>query len=220
MKHRLKNETGSAMVLALLFLLFCTLTGSALLASAAANGARSARQAQSQAEFLACRSGLLVIKGELTEAGLPQLTIRDVTVREKKQSRRTVTYILQNCGDSMFSAYLISRAVSQYEAEKGAPDERIREGFPFPAETAEEPARELTMEWGGDSVLCGLCTVSDDLTLTVELGGEETRLHLRMAAVTGTGAPVKLSANGVTTTTKTTVVRWENPVIEKGDGNG
>ena len=89
MKRRLKNEKGSAMILALLFLLFCSLLGGALLTSAWVGAGRGAEKSAAEEDFLACRSALSLLRREFS--GQPQLTIRDVTVRENKISTRTVT---------------------------------------------------------------------------------------------------------------------------------
>ena len=216
MKTWLKNENGSAMVLALLFLLFCSLLGSALLASAWANAGRAAREGEAQADFLACRSALMLLREDFQDNGQPQLTIRDVSVRENKVTTRTVTYSLQNCGGGLLAEYLLNYAVTQYEADTGAPDERRFENFTFQPGTETDAAKDIALKISENRELTGLCTVSGDLDLHIRLRSGETELVLTMEAVRGKADPVKLTAGGVRTTTKTTVIRWEGGIIEKG----
>lgn len=216
MKKWLKNEKGSAMVLALLFLLFCSMMGSALLTSAWANAGRAAREGQAQSDFLACRSALMLLRAEFQEMGQPQLTIRDVSVRENKVTTRTVTYSLQNCGDSLLAEYLLNYAVTQYEADTGAPDARKFENFPFQPGTETDGAKDIALKISENREITGLCTVSKDYDVRIRLKSGETELVLTMEAVRGKSGPVKLTAGGVRTTTKTTVIRWEEGIIEKG----
>ena len=76
----------------LLFLLFCSLLGGALLTSAWVGAGRETEKAAAEENFLACRSALSILRREFDHQ--PQLTTRDVTVRENKISTRTVTYTL------------------------------------------------------------------------------------------------------------------------------
>lgn len=216
MKRKLKKENGSAMVLALLFLLFCSLLGSSLLAAAWAGAGRAAGESQAKEDFLACRSALMLLRSEFTREGQPQLTIRDVTVRENKVSRRTVTYTLQNCADSLLAEYLIGYAVAQYESDTGAPDVRNFENFPFQPGQETDEAKDITLIVSENRSLTGLCTISNDFDLRIRLKSGDSELVLTFDAVKGKSTPVKLTAGGIRTTTKTTVIRWEAGTIEKG----
>lgn len=215
MKRRLKSEKGSAMILALLFLLFCSLLGGALLTSAWVGAGRGEEKAAAEEDFLACRSALSVLRMEFDRQ--PQLTIRDVTVRENKNSTRTVTYTLQNCGDGLLAEYLLGYAVTQYELDTGEPDGRILENFPFALTTETEAAKEIGLKVSESRNLTGLCTISKDLSFHVRLGSGEAELVLDVDAVTGKSDTVRLTAGGIRTTTKTTVIRWSGGTIGKGD---
>ena len=216
MRTWLKSETGSAMVLALLFLLFCSLLGGALLASAWANAGRAAREGQQKEDFLACRSALMLLRSEFQDNGQPQLTIRDVSVRENKVTTRTVTYALQNCADSLLAEYLLNYAVTQYEGDTGAPDARSFENFPFQPGTETDAAKDISLKVSENREITGFCTISKDYDFRVRLKSGETELVLSFAGVKGKADTVKLTAGGIRTTTKTAVIRWEEGIIEKG----
>ena len=214
MKKRLKNENGSAMILALLFLLFCSLVGGALLTSAWVGAGHAGEASAAQEDFLACRSALSVLRRDFADQ--PQLTIRDVTVRENKISTRTVTYTLQNCGDGLLAEYLLGYVVTQYELDTGTPDGRIPENFPFALRTETEAAKEISIKVSENRELTGLCTISKDLSFHIRLQSGVAELVLDVDAVTGKSDTVRLTAGGVRTTTKTTVIRWSKGTIGKG----
>lgn len=216
MRKWLKNESGSAMILALLFLLFCSLLGSALLTSAWANAGRAAREGQQKADFLTCRSALMLLRSEFQEKGQPQLTIRDVSVRENKTTTRTVTYTLQNGTDGLLAEYLLNYAITQYEADTGTPDIRRFENFSFQPGTETDAAKDISLKVSGNREITGLCTVSKDFDFHINLQSGGTELVLSFAGVKGKADTVKLTAGGIRTTTKTTVIRWEDGMIEKG----
>ena len=214
MKKRLKNENGSAMILALLFLLFCSLVGGALLTSAWVGAGRTGEASAAQEDFLACRSALSVLRRDFADQ--PQLTIRDVTVRENKISTRTVTYTLQNCGDGLLAEYLLGYVVTQYELDTGIPDGRILENFPFALRTETEAAKEISIKVSENRELTGLCTISKDSSFHIRQQTGVAELVLDVDAVTGKSDTVRLTAGGVRTTTKTTVIRWSKGTIGKG----
>ena len=214
MKKRLKNENGSAMILALLFLLFCSLVGGALLTSAWVGAGRAGETSAAQEDFLACRSALSVLRRDFADQ--PQLTIRDVTVRENKISTRTVTYTLQNCGAGLLAEYLLGYVVTKYELDTGTPDGRILQNFPFALRTETEAAKEILIKVSENRELTGLCTVSKDSSFHIRLQSGVAELVLDVDAVTGKSDTVRLTAGGVRTTTKTTVIRWSDGTIRKG----
>ena len=216
MRKRWKSETGSAMILALLFLLFCSLLGSALLASAWAGAGRVDRESQAQTDFLTCRSALMLLRADFSRNGQPQLTVRDVSVRENKTTTRTVTYTLQNCGNSLLAEYLVNYAITRYESDTGAPDVRYYENFPFQPAVETDAAKDIALTISEGRELTGLCTVSKDFDLHIRLKSGDGELVLTMEAVQGKSDPVKLTAGGVRPPTKTTVIRWEDGIIEKG----
>lgn len=215
MKKRLKNERGSAMILALLFLLFCSLLGGALLTSAWVGAGRETEKAAAEENFLACRSALSILRREFDHQ--PQLTIRDVTVRENKISTRTVTYTLQNCGDGLLAEYLVGYAVTKYELDTGEPDGRILQNFPFTLHTETEEAKDIALKVSENRELTGFCSISKDMSFHIRLQSGEAELVLDVDAVTGKSDTVRLTAGGIRTTTKTTVIRWSDGTIGKGD---
>lgn len=63
-RHKLRSRTGASMILALVFLLFCSFVGSTVLVSATANSYRVAHLADQQ-DYLSQRSTALLISDEL-----------------------------------------------------------------------------------------------------------------------------------------------------------
>lgn len=77
--RKMRSRNGASMIIALIFLLFCVFVGGSVLASASANGARAARQAQQQQDFLGQRSAVLLLADQLLFDRNFQLIVKDVT---------------------------------------------------------------------------------------------------------------------------------------------
>lgn len=89
-RHKLRSRTGASMILALVFLLFCSFVGSTVLVSATANSYRVAHLADQQ-DYLSQRSLALVISDELQlleESDRLQLNVIDTV-----KSTQTGTYV-------------------------------------------------------------------------------------------------------------------------------
>lgn len=89
-KEKLRSSKGASLIIALVFMLFCAMVGSAVLAAATANGGRIAALKSDQQEYLNQRSAATLLSDEL-QINRPKLTV------EKKEVVRT-TYTVSDGG--------------------------------------------------------------------------------------------------------------------------
>lgn len=83
-KEKLHSSKGASLIIALVFMLFCAMIGSAVLAAATANGGRVAALKSDQQEYLDQRSAATLLSDEL-QIDRPKLTV-------KKEHVVTTTY--------------------------------------------------------------------------------------------------------------------------------
>lgn len=89
-KEKLRSSKGASLIIALVFMLFCAMIGSAVLAAATANGGRIAALKSDQQEYLNQRSAATLLSDEL-QINKPKLTV------EKKEVVKT-TYTVSDGG--------------------------------------------------------------------------------------------------------------------------
>lgn len=73
-KEKLQSSKGASLIIALVFMLFCAMVGSAVLAAATANGGRIAALKSDQQEYLNQRSAATLLSDEL-QINRPKLTV-------------------------------------------------------------------------------------------------------------------------------------------------
>lgn len=73
-KEKLRSSKGASLIIALVFMLFCAMVGSAVLAAATANGGRIAALKSDQQEYLNQRSAATLLSDEL-QINRPKLTV-------------------------------------------------------------------------------------------------------------------------------------------------
>ena len=237
-KKKLSSNSGASMLLALVFLMFCLFVGGSVLSAATANGSRAARQKEDQQAYLSQRSASLLLadllKGDKDSA--MQLTIKDV---QQGDSRKITFMIHEDSEKSALQRMLYDFAVRKYAAEKGldlSKGNYVYVNFNFeevtgvgymPSNPAENGAISMelredgkvtdtinanyTASGYGDFELDYAVKVSDnEQGATPEI--QTSYVKLTMACYDAVGKPV--TVNGVTTTTS--IIRWDNPVVEKG----
>ncbi len=77
-KEKLRSSKGASLIIALVFMLFCAMIGSAVLAAATANGGRIAALKSDQQEYLDQRSAATLLADEL-QINDPKLVITETT---------------------------------------------------------------------------------------------------------------------------------------------
>lgn len=82
-KEKLRSSKGASLIIALVFMLFCAMVGSAVLAAATANGGRVAALKSDQQDYLNQRSAATLLQDELTMSR-PQLVITKTTTTTTK----------------------------------------------------------------------------------------------------------------------------------------
>lgn len=240
-KRKLSSQSGGSMLLALVFLLFCLFVGGSVLASATANGGRVNDLKASQQEYLTQRSAMLLMADmlESNDGSDLQLTIKEEKISDGSTETVKVTFtILDNdFTKSTLEKILYETVVKIYLDSLGAnapaPENQTFQNFsfigmtpPYKYETPSSGSGDLTItsdlgEGIEAEVLPAKYSISNfDLTICFD-GAHGTikvnpLLTLTMNGTYSAGNPITITTNGVTTTTTTSVVRWEAPVIRKG----
>lgn len=235
---KLQSKSGSSMLLAMVFLLFCLFIGGSVLAAATANAGRVESLRQDRQRELSQRSAMQLMAGQLSAApeSQLQLTIQDVKVTADGTSTRTVTYMIHGNADqpkSAFQKLLYEFSVHQYEAAWGVPAVRKFRNFDFGDVANEEYHLDIWSEMQYvfpiegtlqvDGTECweswqAECTMSEtcDVRIAFTEESEAIRMYLTMNAYSDTGETITTVVDGIKTETTTTVIRWDDPVIRKG----
>lgn len=228
LKNKLSSKSGASMLLALVFLMFCMFVGGSVLAAATANGSRAARQKENQQAYLSQRSASLLLadllKGD--ENSAMQLTIKDVT----SSTERTVTFTAHGKGpQSELQMMLYESEIAKYLEPLNSDDYTPRyvnfgTNYSYSGAPATSGSITLSLTSGSTAIdtLVAQYDMGDpenkdtfiiDYAVTPE-GGETQTSYARVLMKRYPSDPYEVTVNGVTTTT--TIIRWDDPVIEKG----
>lgn len=236
LSHKLGSRSGESMVLALVFLLFCTLVGSSVLVSATANAGRL-RSTSDLQSGISQRSAAHLMADELRAEAGEQLALyvsdSAETNEETGETWRTITFQIATNMESLtpMQQLLLETAVWRYLQENPREDaEILLQGFHWAEGTGDFRCRrtEGNLTLGGTAEISGRSvTLLEETELSFSCGAGDGAydfavifpgMKLTLSAVSGTGEPVCYTAAPVTTETVRTVITWERPRIEKGDG--
>lgn len=235
-KRKLSSRSGASMLLALVFLLFCLFVGGSVLASATANGGRVDDLTTSQQEYLNQRSAMLLMAQMLEgEDGADlQLTIKEEVTSASSGETTKVTFTIQDTDtnksilekilyETAVGIYMDSHSINQeYAAFQNFMFSCVSGSYDYTPQSSNSGTFSITPALGTNfeaEVLPVKYDISNyDLNIYFhdETGEITPLLTLTMNGTFSDGHPVTITADGVTTTTTTSVVRWEAPVIQKG----
>lgn len=231
-KRKLGSKRGASMLMAMVFLLFCLMIGGSVLAAASANGSRAARKLAEEQDYLSQRSATLLLADMLKgpEDTAMQLTVKNV----KRKEHTTVSFMAHgSSADTELQKLLHKIAIEDYlVANNIRPGEDCTVNYPaFVGTLSSTPGKTgtITLALTSDSTVTGSLTARYDATdpnefiidYAVETAAatestsaeyQTSYLSLSMKCYIAQGSPVVI--DGVSTTT--TVIRWEDPVIQKG----
>lgn len=231
LKNKLSSKSGASMLLALVFLMFCMFVGGSVLAAATANGSWAARQKENQQAYLSQRSASLLLadllKGD--ENSAMQLTIKDV----ESSTGRTITFTAHGKGPrSELQFMLYEREIAKYLellSSKSYSPRYVNFGPDYSYPGAPAVTGGITLSLTSGSTAIDTLVAQYDMTypatgvdkdlfiidyaVTPE-GGEPQTSYARVSMKRYPSDPYEVTVNGVTTTT--TIIRWDDPVIEKG----
>ena len=239
--QKLRSRRGASLILAMVFILMCLFVGGSVLAAATANGGRVADLTSNQQAYLSQRSAALLMADMLKGDGNSnlQLTIKQVS-ESSGSGDPTVNTIYTLSGAAAptnLQRILVENALRNYHIFK-TPGTEDYNGFTFPEVTSDEiyatanaelfPSNNGTFtitEPNGTELKATFVTPtppqnltdmkSEHFDLRIDFGtGSQISLYVK--ATYSEGNPIEVTQNGITTTTTTTVIRWDDPVIEKG----
>lgn len=234
-KRKLSSKAGASMLLAMVFLMFCLFIGGSVLAAATANGSRVDHLKNDQQDYLSQRSAMLLMSEMLTgkDGEELQVIITDVTTATaategaEAQSKRTVTFTCPTLSSDetpsilqkMLFEIIVAKIVAKY---KGLENTTLK----MDTLKIAEPTNSQTNLLNGtistkvkigdstESLSANYSVNSSDYSVTVTFG-TDSFVTLTMDGSIGTGSEKIVTIGDVTTTTQTTVIRWDAPVIEK-----
>ncbi len=197
--QKLHSRSGASMLLAMIFIMFCTFVGGTVLAAATANGSRVAKMTHEQQAYLSQRSAALVIADQLTKGadnGL-QLTIVETTDKDP---------VVAKTANSPFQSLLYDLAENKFV---------IANGHNIPPITS---ATTFTITDHKGNVLTANYVISDDYAFTITFTDGQLSLYLEPVVGSTETKRQEIAADGTvsTITTTTTIIRWNDPVIQKG----
>ena len=219
-REAIRDTSGSSMILALVFLLFCLFVGSSVLVAASANAGRWTEEFQTEQDQ---RSGLILLKDLLAD-GL-QITVRDVSIVQKSGEIKETIRCFASGGEWKLEDLLYSWAVNDYEQELGVlVDACYKNGKVWTRRTAyPDMAGEIRLQLDSQILeepreITGSYRFLEDGTLEIRIDGPAD-LRLILPAGESADSFHQIAANGISTTTRTRVYYWEPAVIEKGEND-
>lgn len=231
-KRKLGSKRGASMLLALVFLMFCMFVGGSVLAAATANGSRAARKLTEEQDYLSQRSATLLLADMLkgSEDTAMQLTVKNV----KRGDHTTVSFMVHgSSADTELQKLLYKIAMADYlVANNIQSGENCTVNYPAvvgSSTSAPSKTGTVTLALTSGSTVTGSLTARYDATdpnefiidyavetvaATKSASAEyqTSYLSLSMKCYIAQGSPVVIDR----VSTTTTVIRWEDPVIQKG----
>jgi Tfp pilus assembly protein PilX len=196
-KEKLLSGRGASLIIALVFMLFAAMVGSAVLAAATANGGRIASLKTDQQEYLNQRSAATLLSDELqmsnpsiviqtNEIKTTTYTVGDGGVRTAtgESTAQTVTFTVDGSIKTQLQRILFESAIMRYIEENELQDcytQNIISGFTIPAAEGKDTTITSPSQFSIYSEQKGK-NQSPTVTLTIDLSS------------TGTGNSEKLSS--------------------------
>ena len=226
-KQKLRSSRGASMVMAMVFLLFCTLIGGSVLASATANASRIEHMTKDQQAYYSQRSAALLmadmLKGE--DGKELQLMITDVVVQKNADTEHTVTFASPNVTARNLQGDLEMNFLQQLLFEA------VVSTYPVGSATADhtyfgwEDGHVFVPDSGKIQISDGMSAEDLTASFSVDIGGDyDVSIHfgegfyssVAMDGSVGRGTPKSVTVGDTTTTTTTTIIRWSLPDVRKG----
>ena len=215
--QKLRSRSGASMLLAMVFMMFCTFVGGTVLAAATANGNRVAQQIHDQQSYLNQRSALLVIADQLkgnSENGLQMTISVDHSKATVKQEDGTLKEIESESTPSIkynvavptsFQTMLYDLVKSQKGYNPAMP---LSESEPATITITDPGSNELIANYSMDN--------NYNFTVSFEQGGMSLYLEASVGNTETQRQVLNADGRVQTIITKTTVIHWDDPVIKKG----
>ena len=232
-KQKLRSKRGASMVMAMVFLMFCTLIGSSVLAAATANASRIEHLTKDQQAYYSQRSAAMLMAKMLTaEDGKElQVMITDVILEKKDADPvHTITFTSPSVtvapGNTTLSANFLQQllfevVVSNYPSSGADADYTYfdwiaGDSYAFaPISGTIEIEDGLTPEGQEELTANFSIDIGEDYDVRIDFGADSYTI-LTMDGSIGRGRPKVVTMGDTTTTTTTTIIRWSMPDIAKG----
>ena len=231
-KQKLHEKRGASMVLAMIFLLFCSFIGGSILAAATANGSRIEHQTKDQQAYYSQRSAMFLMADMLTGEdgkGLQLIITERVVANQGEPPIRTITFtspsITSTEGNmlpaSCLQKLLFETVVENYPRNGATPDFSYFDWISPVAYSFAPESGEIQIEDGlsgvGDELLTAYYSINttDDYRVTIDFGPGSYTI-LTMDSTIGRGTPKVVTVGETSTTTTTTIIHWSLPNIQKG----
>ncbi len=188
-KEKLLSGRGASLIIALVFMLFAAMVGSAVLAAATANGGRIASLKTDQQEYLNQRSAATLLSDELQMSN-PSIVIQTneiktttyavgdggVRTATDESTAQTVTFTIDGSIKTQLQRILFESAIMRYIEENDLQDcytQDIISGFTIPADEGEDTTITRPSRFSIYSEQAGK-NQSPTVTLTIDLSSTGT----------------------------------------------
>lgn len=229
---KLHSESGASMMLALLFLFFCLMTGAIVLTAASANAGRTARIESEQQHYLAVESAALLLRDDLRDMAFvgsyevsTKTTYSTMTVKDAEGKESSYT-VWETTGPSYVRLAPQLTGTELAGLLRADLDAIYQSGTTIPDRPSapDAPQYELTLDASmyGEQLDATATITIDPATydLTVLLrdshSGNATKLFLQASAAPRQSFHSAGDNPRTDTTTYATTVTWAEAVITKG----
>lgn len=234
-RKKLKSASGASMLLALLFLFFCLTVGAVVLTAASASAGRTARNRQDQQNYLAVESAAMLLREDMEGtsfiASYEEVVKVTTTVHVKQEEGQepktwtttstdiSYTHSPTKPGPGELLEKVSNDLDTLYTSTKTDLNQPLTAGFtmryPLSFEAVDMPnvSGSLTVDTSGSTIY----TVT--AVLWAETDGKKSNFTTLVFRPSVSDASSTLREDGnpsVKTTTYTTTVTWDAPVITKG----
>ena len=230
-KQKLHEKRGASMVLAMIFLLFCSFIGGSVLAAATANGSRIEYQNQKQQAYYSQQSAMSLMADMLADEdgnGLQLIITETIVEKPSEPPVHTITFTtpsITSLENDMLPAtclqkLLFETVVNNYPRNGATPDYSY---FDWINSTAYSYAPESGVIQINDGLAAEeeLLTayysidINNDYRVKIDFGSDSYTV-LTMDCTIGRGHPKVVTVGELSTATTTTIIRWNVPTIQKG----
>jgi len=234
-KQKLRSKRGASMVMAMVFLMFCTLIGGSVLAAATANASRIEHLTKDQQDYYSQRSATLLMADMLKSEDGKELQIKIVDMIVQKPDVdpvHTITFTSPSVtaapGSTSVTANFLQKllfevVVNNYPQSGATPDHSYFTWITGSPYNYALPSGKIQIIDGltpeGQAALVANYTIdtANDFDVRIDFGSNSYTV-LTMDGSVGRSNPRVVTAGDTTTTTTTTIIRWSLPEIQKKGG--
>lgn len=219
--EKLRSQSGTSIIIALIFFLLCAVVGTVVLTGAMTNVGRVSTDKQEKIDYLTVSSAAELLRDNLLDV---EFVVTDVKTGVYAINASTPNYGTETAEDTVYSTtdsdYLLSEI---YTATK---ELCIANQSKLPNETVPEQTIKIAVEADDKDIVTGSLTIDENYRITIELyimrdGNEVARMlvYFTSKSQTATQTTSVRQADGdyLKTETTTNTITWSGGTIVRGE---